>query len=376
MDGEVWVHYAQAYVESLHADERVYPDLAACFAGQSNGLCGAAVPGVLFLNTGLHTGKVPFRAELHDGPPPSGDGWQEIVEVSFQPAGELVLAEWGGGGTWPLELARIPYRVRYCATGMNEGHDLDTRTDEDPAPDRYVLQFWPDPDGPAPDRIIRQTSEMAASWHAFARQQPPSPSPDEQAKMAAAEERARAWRQHEAEKSFREAIDRLFWGEYRPSERMRATGGGELAKLDPDLADALDAADPETQRHIARWVTRRALTEARLTEMPWIAAALAAMDADEPPPFPFDHDDRLAWTLLHTDEALPHTTVTSLDGTTGNISQQFTAFPALLHARDPDPLKAAIRTLWEGMNAFGHDRYQELLDEVRREFPALKRNPD
>jgi hypothetical protein len=192
MDGEVWVHYAQVYVESLRADERVYPDLAACFAGQSNGLCGAAVPGVLFLNTGLHTGKVHFRAELHDEPPPSGDGWQEIVEVSFQPAGEVLLAEWGDGETWPLELARTPYRVRYCATGMDEGHDLDTRTDEDPAPDRYLLQFWPDPDGPVPDRIIRQTSEMAAYWHGFAREQPPPPSPDEQAEMAAAEERARA----------------------------------------------------------------------------------------------------------------------------------------------------------------------------------------
>jgi hypothetical protein len=109
--------------------------------------------------------------------------------------------------------------------------------------------------------------------------------------------------------------------------------------------------------------------------MPWIAAALAAMDADEPPPFPFDHDDRLARTLLLTDEALPRTTVTSLDGATGNISQQVTAFHALLHARDPDPLKAAVRALWAGVNAFGHDQYQELLDEVRREFPVLKQNP-
>lgn len=369
MDGEVWVHYAQVYVESLRADERVYPDLAACFAGQSNGLCGAAVPGVLFLNTGLHTGKVPFRAELHDEPP-SGDGWQEIVEVSFQPAGKVMLAEWGGGKTWPLEVARTPYRVRYCATGVDEGHDPGMRTDDDPAPDRYLLQFWPDPDGPAPDRIIRQTSEMAAYWHRFAREQPPLPSPDEQAEMTAAGERARAQRQHQAEKSFREAVDRALWGEYRPSERMRAAGGGALAKLDPDLADALEAAGPETQRHIARWVTRRALGEARLTEMPWIAAALAAMDADEPPQFPFDHDGRLARTLLLTDEALPRTTVTSLDGATGNISQQVTAFHALLHARDPDPLKAAVKALWAGANAFGHDQYQELLDEVRREFPC------
>jgi hypothetical protein len=183
------VHFAQVYIESLRADEPVYPDLEACFAGQSNGLCGAAVPGVLFLNTGLHTGKVPFRTELHDGPPP-GDGWQEIVEVSFQPAGEVVLAEWGGGETWPLELARTPYRVRYCATGMDEGHDLDKRAGEDPAPDRYLLQFWPDPDGPAPDQVIRQTSEIAAYWHG-SQGTPPPPSPGEQAEMAT----ARLWGQ-------------------------------------------------------------------------------------------------------------------------------------------------------------------------------------
>jgi hypothetical protein len=373
MDGEVWVHYAQVYVESLRADEQVYPDLAACFAGQSNGLCGAAVPGVLFLTTGLHTGRVPFRAELHDEPPPSGDGWQEIVEVPFQPAGEVVLAEWGGGETWPLELARTPYRVRYCATGVDAGHDLDTRMDADPAPDRYLLQFWPDPDG-SPDRVIRQTSEMAAYWHGFARQQPPPPSPEKQAETAAAEERARAQRQREEKNLFREAIDRAFWGEYRPSERMRATGGATLAKLDPDLVGALEAASPETQRRIACWVTRRALGEARLTEMPWIAAALAAMDADDPPPFPFDHDDQLAWSLLSTDEALPRTTVTSLDGATGNISKQFVAFSALLHVRDPDPLKAAVRALLAGVGAFGRDQYMELLDEVRREFPVLKHN--
>jgi hypothetical protein len=199
-----------------------------------------------------------------------------------------------------------PLPRAYCATGADEGHDLDTRTDDDPAPDRYLIQFWPDPDGPVPDRIIRQTSEMAAYWHGFAREQPPPPSPDEQAEMAAAEERARARRQHEAEKSFREAVDRALWDEYRPSERMRAAGGGALAKLDPDLADTLEAASPETQRYIARWVTRRALAEARLTGMPWIAAALAAMDADESPPFPFDGDDRPAWPLLYRRGAAAH----------------------------------------------------------------------
>lgn len=49
-----WVHYGQLYVESSENSA----DLHECFAGQRNGLCGAAVPGKLFLITGLHTGKV------------------------------------------------------------------------------------------------------------------------------------------------------------------------------------------------------------------------------------------------------------------------------------------------------------------------------
>ncbi len=173
MSQAAWVHYGQIYVASGEDQ----PDMGECFGGQDNGLCGAAMPGFLFLMTGLHTGEVGFTVELHEAPPPVDDGWQEIVEASFGPMGEAALVSWGGEQGWPLDLAQASYRVRYCATGMDEGRELDTKMDEDPEADRYLLQFWPAP--PGADKVVKQTSEIAAYWHEYAREQPPPPTPEE-----------------------------------------------------------------------------------------------------------------------------------------------------------------------------------------------------
>lgn len=162
--GEVHVHYGQVYVES--GDELV-SELPESFTGQANGLCGAAQPGSLFLITGLHTGDVGFAVELHDGEPPVDDSWEEIVEASFRPtASRVSLVQWAGEASWGLDLAQTDYRVRYCATGMQEAREQDTRLDDEPMFDRYLLQFWPA--APAPDRVVKQTAETAAYWHGYA----------------------------------------------------------------------------------------------------------------------------------------------------------------------------------------------------------------
>lgn len=175
MTGDVWVHYGQIYVQS----ETGWPGMAECFGGQQNGLCGAAVPGYLFLTTGLHTGDVAFAVELYDKPPPVDETWEEIVEVSFHPGGKAALVGWAGESTWPLDLIETDYRVRYCAARMDQGHARDCRMDDEPEIDRYLLQFWPAP--PAPDCVVKQTSEIAAYWHQFAREQAPPPTPEERA---------------------------------------------------------------------------------------------------------------------------------------------------------------------------------------------------
>lgn len=85
--GRLSVAYGQAYVES--GGETL--DMRWAFGGQASGLCGAAVSGALFLRTGTHTGSVGFAVEVHDGPPPLGDAWEDVVEASFTPASPEVL---------------------------------------------------------------------------------------------------------------------------------------------------------------------------------------------------------------------------------------------------------------------------------------------
>jgi hypothetical protein len=90
-DDEVRVSYSQIYVVS-----DALPDMTEAFAGQSNGLCGAGVPGGLFLITGTHTGKVRFTVELHDDEPAAATtDWEEVVEVPYAPTGpDTHLVQW------------------------------------------------------------------------------------------------------------------------------------------------------------------------------------------------------------------------------------------------------------------------------------------
>ena len=174
-DREIHVHYGQFYVESSGwpADP-----LNESLGGQANGLCGAAVPGQLFLITGLHTGSTRVTVEVLDAPAPIGDEWEDMVEASFRPMGAKVfLLQWGGETAGLLPLAPVDYRVRYSATGMDRARQKDTLLAGEPPLDRYLLQLWPAP--PAADAVIRETSRCAAYWHAHARSLPPPPTPEE-----------------------------------------------------------------------------------------------------------------------------------------------------------------------------------------------------
>ncbi len=177
LDQDVFVAYGQIYVES--SAPGMEGDMEASFLGQSNGLCGAVVPGLLFLMTSTHTGDVGFTVELHDREPPLDEHWEDAVEASFTPgSGEVGLAEWGGSDWHPLRLPAGDYRVRYHARGMDEVQE----GGEEPSPDRYLLQLWPA--APAPDRIVRQTSAAAAYWHGWAQAFPPPPRPEQPAEAA------------------------------------------------------------------------------------------------------------------------------------------------------------------------------------------------
>ncbi|MFF2515949.1 hypothetical protein [Streptomyces sp. NPDC058086] len=303
VDGEVHVHYGQIYVES---DPGSFgPDLAGAFAGQSAGLCGAAIPGALWLTTGLHTGNVGFTVEVHDQAPPVDAVWEDVVEVSFRPASaRSTLMQWAGEACWDLGLEESDYRVRYCAKGMDQACQEDTRMDDEPQLDCYLMQLWPAE--PAADRVLKQTAAIAAYWHDYARQLPPPPTPDERAE---AEHQARL-RQEQAEREHQLALDRWQWGGQLPSQALRAVGGNVRGLLcfDPALVHALDAAGPDIQRTVALLAARRACEAAGLAGLDWIAAALTALAEGRPLPPPFD-EPAVMWQTLACDPRVPQRTV-------------------------------------------------------------------
>ena len=353
MTGTAWVHYTQLYVESAESVFFSEPD--ECFGGQQNGLCGAVVPGAMFLITGLHTGTVGFSVELYDDEPPLDETWEEIVEASFRPVGEKVaLAGWGGEWQTPLDLRTVDYRVRYCGTGMDAAYEADTGLRDEPAADRYVLQFWPAP--PAPDRVVKVTSKIAAYWHEHARELP----------ATAPDERAEAMRQAELQSQGpvsrgAPAVPVSEWGEpLRISDRPN-----RFALPDRSMSAAIARADAGSQRAIARWAARRAYENARLSEHDWIIAGFDAIDRGAELPEPFS-DPSAASDRVWDDVDLPYT-----DGRYDNFERRSMALRAILEASTEDPLRAAILTLVVAIDTFARGREEEFFAELREAFPVL-----
>ncbi|GAA2262472.1 hypothetical protein GCM10010232_62610 [Streptomyces amakusaensis] len=340
--GEFSVACGQMYIDSRTSPDDSDTGLHECFMGQRAGLCGAAVPGYLFLLTGMHTGSVPLTVELHETEPPLDfDGSQDVVETPFQAASDgTLLIEWGGVGR-SLGLRPGPYRVRYHCRGMDRANGV-VRDEDEPVLDEYLLQFWPCP--PERDRIVKRTSESAAYWHEFAGELPPPPTPEE---LAETERLAREKEEREA-RELRERLEEEKWGGRLPSDRLRTVAGNVSAMVDLDVAllHAIDEAGPDIQRAIARRTAHRSCDVAGLSDVDWIARGLTELDQGVSFSPPLDDRDQ-TWNLLLSDPRVPSTTVTLPDGTP-NASQQAMALPALTRAvRSPISAGTAVPTAWK-----------------------------
>jgi len=170
-DGGVHVHHGFLALEPADTFPSTSGFAREATGGQANGLVGAQLPGALTMVTGLHTGEVPVRIERHDERPDLTAAWEDVVEVSLTVA-DAVYAVTAFDVALPVgRIAPGEYRARWCASGMDAGHDLDTAAPGE-APDRYLLQLWPQ--APAPDEVLRVMSAHAASWHGVvAGTQPP-----------------------------------------------------------------------------------------------------------------------------------------------------------------------------------------------------------
>src|SRR5690349_18062181 len=113
--------------------------------------------GVSILITGLHTGNVQFRVELHEREPTGLDDWDDVVEVPFSVSGPVNLEQWAGEAIYPLKLPEGRYRARYAGKKMDAGKRIDAAKR---GPDSYLLQFWP-VTAQTPEAIIKQTSKVA-----------------------------------------------------------------------------------------------------------------------------------------------------------------------------------------------------------------------
>ncbi|GID56725.1 hypothetical protein Aco03nite_051290 [Actinoplanes couchii] len=258
LDALVHVQYRFLY---LAEDEADLPDLTTARAGQRNGLCGANAPGVLSMIVGRNYGRIPVRVEWHDAEPPLAGEWEEVVEVPFRPTGtELALTSFDDHH--PVRLPGAPsLRARFCGTAMDAAGDEVAMLDVDPSVDRYLLALWPA--DPAPETVVRQTSDLAGRWHEEARSKPvPDP---------------RIW--------IGDDVDRYEWDwRDRPlPDRLRALGGDVLvvAEQHRGLLEVFASWPPEMQRDATGWLAGLAPEAAAESDDP-LRALVETFGAAEP----------------------------------------------------------------------------------------------
>jgi hypothetical protein len=130
LDGQFWI--------ASDVDE-IGPDMFAAFAGQRNGLLGAAEDGQLRLITGAADGDVRFSVHVVESEPQLDGSWEDCVEASFAPRTPAVgFFDWDGNVVFAIPLGGETYRVRYAARAMDSGSAGSEM-------DVYALWFWPAP---------------------------------------------------------------------------------------------------------------------------------------------------------------------------------------------------------------------------------------
>lgn len=152
----------------------------------------------------------------------------------------------------------------------------------------------------------------------------------------------------------------------RGHERLRQLRRSySLDGLEPETFDLEQQPEP-TRRAIAVWAAHCALDQAGLATLSWIAPALAALDAGQPLPPPFD-DPAAAWARLDSDSDAPRTYVTAFDGQNQD-HQQAMAVPVLAAAALPDATQAATNALWYAMCTAGLDYGRQVIGPLRKAF--------
>ncbi|MGW4766439.1 hypothetical protein ACWEO2_00170 [Nocardia sp. NPDC004278] len=179
----------------------------------------------------------------------------------------------------------------------------------------------------------------------------------------------------------RVAAERAEWGGDPIPELREYFSAPELAGFDRPLVEAIAAMDEPTLRRLAHRCAVKACELATIAERSWVAPALAALREGRPLPAPFD-DMQTAFDRLHDEEfGAVEDESRQLVATIGQpvrsesnpfdigpVHRPSFALGAIEHATDPDPLAAAIATLYSAAITFGADArvlFAEIGDEFR-----------
>lgn len=161
MDAVVMTDYCQ--FDLLWGGDGFTGDFDLHFAGQVNGLAGAASGTGLYLPLGRRSGGSQVYVVLHERPPVVNvDEWEDIVEVSVVIPGGVPVgwSSWGTESSGLLAIPAGPYRVRVSARGRDAGHENELAVE---IVDCYLVEFWPAE--PVPDAILRTVSRNALGCH-------------------------------------------------------------------------------------------------------------------------------------------------------------------------------------------------------------------
>lgn len=192
---------------------------------------------------------------------------------------------------------------------------------------------------------------------------------------------AEAERERERQLAPQRAL-RLLWGDPLPTQRLATVGGNVIgvARLDRELLDDLEAADPETLRGIAIWAARSACSAADVVRFAWVRDGLDAVERGDPLPPPFDDHTRMWDRLTQELGGGPSRAVARVQvGQTSPavspasgapaVSKPHAALPSVPAAAQADPLRAAIDALYAAAIVWRNE-YPALFAETRQRLGA------
>ena len=316
----------------------------------------------------------------HGRPPADRDQWQQVCEgrLRVSATGQVMIASPTMGEAF-CEVPEGDYLIEVSGRGfVNYGWPGTTTPG-----DVWRIRLWPN-DGTEP--------EPAQMWDMLGfgipentplPEHPPAPAEPAEPEWIAVSEPGGGHHMVRTSELRAEAAEaeRQAWGGGDPIPEMLACNGGQsLTKYDRALVLALLEMEDDRLREIARWCTTKAYEFAGLADRPWVAPALAALQAGEPLPPPFDNiasafaqldadhlKDAPVGDVTFQSELVTYSSGEFDPFDHGPISRPSYALPTIFAAAGSDPRQAAFDALYSASVTFQRDA-RELHAQLRETF--------